>query len=85
MLRLTQNKPMEEIHSHPYSKPKDGNDTHNDFPSYDKNIYGGDRIAMELFGYSEMFIVPYDVCEGTPKIIVYSDRTTWCIHNPYFN
>ena len=56
-----------QIHSHP-APPKG---MHNDFPSADSDIYGGDRIAYEWFNYSEMFIVPYG-----QQIIDWS-KTTW--------
>ena len=62
------------IHSH----PDPGIGYHNDFPSANDNITGGDRIAFELFGYEEMYIVPYKRCNNTPAIIKYTDPQTWC-------
>ena len=64
------------VHTHP--KPSVG--YHNDFPSVSPGLKGGDRIAMELFGFPEMYIIPYSRCSGTPEIIVYSDKNTWCPH-----
>ena len=68
-----------QIHSH--TKPKDG--YHNDFPSMNESIYGGDRLAYKLFGYQEMYVVPYSRCNGTFPIIKISDPTTWCRNHPY--
>ena len=68
-----------QIHSHPQDPPG----YHSDFPSMDDNINGGDRIAMELFNYREMYVVPYERCDGSCQIIVYSDRSTWCSNHPY--
>ena len=68
-----------QVHTH----PDPGVNLHSDFPSASYDIYGGDRIAYELFGYPEMYIIPYAHCSGTPWIIVYSDKGTWCSHSPY--
>ncbi len=62
------------VHTHP--KPSAG--FHNDFPSDDPGLTGGDRIAAKFF--PEMYVIPYKTCVGTPSIIIYSDRTTWCQH-----
>lgn len=61
-----------------HSHPDPGIGYHNDFPSANDNITGGDRIAFELFGYKEMYIVPYKRCNNTPAIIKYTDPQTWC-------
>jgi len=42
--------------THPNVK---GENVHNDFPSTNPGIKGGDRIAMELFGFPDMYIFPY--------------------------
>ena len=68
-----------QIHSHPKPPKK----YHNDFPSMDPDYQGGDRIAFELFGYPEMYIIPSSWCEGTNPIIKITDETTWCPDHPY--
>ena len=68
-----------QIHSH----PKDEKGKHSDFPSMDKDITGGDRIAMKLFGYKEMYVVSYERCDGTNTIIKITDPSTWCADHPY--
>ena len=62
------------IHTH----PSPGQDYHNDFPSNDAGIYGGDRIVYALLGYSELYVIPYQRCTNTPIIVKYTDQTTWC-------
>lgn len=66
------------IVAHVHTHPNPGIGYHNDFPSDDPDLSGGDRIAARFF--PEMYIIPYKTCHGTPAIIVYSDRTTWCRH-----
>ena len=68
-----------QVHTH----PDPGAGYHSDFPSAGNKISGGDRIAYKLFGYPEMYIIPYARCAGTPWVIVYSDKGTWCSHSPY--
>ena len=67
------------IHTHP--QPQTG--MHNDYPSMSADITGGDRIAMEVFRYPEMFIVPYTSCSGNDIIIRITDESTWCPNHPY--
>ena len=66
-------------HTHPYP----GTNYHNDFPSADANIHGGDRIFYNLLGLPEMYIVPVKLCPGTIPVIKYSDQSTWCADHPY--
>lgn len=63
-----------QIHTHP--EPPDG--YHNDFPSYDNSIKEGDRLAMKLFKYKEMYIIPYKYCNSISSIIKYTVQSTWC-------
>ena len=65
-----------QIHSHPNPEPG----YHNDFPSADIGLWSGDQIAYEVFGYSEMYVIPFKYCEGTSPIVKFSDRATWCQH-----
>lgn len=62
------------VHTH----PDPGIGFHNDFPSYDSDISGGDRIALTLFGYPNMYVIPYKRCKETPIIISVGDSSTWC-------
>ena len=66
------------IHSH----PAPGYRQHNDYPSAENSIRGGDRIAFNTFKYQEMYIVPYERCKNTPPIIKYTDPQTWCEGRP---
>ena len=64
-----------QVHTHP-----DPGNKCNSFPSWQPGIYGGDRIAMELFGFPDMYIIPYNKCPSCPGwFIKYSDRSTWCL------
>lgn len=72
------------IHTHPYAGyNSSGVKLHNDFPSMRMLEKGGDQWAMVLFGYAEMYVVPYDGCKGTPEIISYNIKSTWCSGHPY--
>ena len=62
------------VHTH----PAPGQGYHNDFPSNNANIYGGDRLVFSLLGYSELYVVPYQRCANTPIIIAFTDQSSWC-------
>ena len=73
------------IHSH----PNPGEGKHNDFPSLSYSWFGfipgpgGDKVAMKMCGYNNMYIVPYKCCDGAQSILSYNDRNTWCPKHPY--
>ena len=67
--------------AHVHTHPDPGNGFHNDFPSVDPDIHGGDRMVYNLLNLPEMYIIPFKRCNGTPEVIVYSDRSTWCSHH----
>ncbi|MEA4833241.1 MAG: RHS repeat-associated core domain-containing protein [Oscillospiraceae bacterium] len=65
--------PIAFIHSHPKAIG-----FCNNFPSIKPGIYGGDRIAYNLLGLDEMYIVAYNPCKGDKEIIRYTQGLEWC-------
>ena len=66
------------VHTHPKPQQHPVYTLHNDLQSTDPGLAGGDRWIFTLLNLPEMFIIPYQRCNGVPQIIVYSDSSTWC-------